>query len=141
MVSSTPNDMDMSVSVYLSIKIHFSSSMHRGNSNGFLQSQDGMVISDLFMKTNCIGAVCAISFSKPLQSNTFYQLEFDAGFFVNEYNLPLQDSFRLLMKTNSQSCGVRSIQDGFDNSHLCSCFSDHNACFCECGAVQINRGF
>ena len=140
-ISSTPKDMDSNVSVLSSIVIHVSSSMHRGNGNGSLQSQDGMIINELFMKTNCIGAMCTISFNNPLQSNSFYQLELDADFFINEYNLPVQDSFRLLFKTNSQSCGVQSIQDGFDNSHLCSCFSDHNACLCDCGAVQINRGF
>lgn len=133
--------MQIDVPLSSSILIHFSELMQRGSGHGFLRSQDSSTIMDSLMKTECIKKHCTISFTSLLQSDTFYELELDPDFFVSEYGLALQNSYHIVFKTQKQSCTLQSIEKGLSDSHLCSCFSDQNACICNCGDVQVNRGF
>ena len=140
-VSTLPVDMDMNTPPTSSITIHFSTSMHRGLGEGSLRSDDNSVLFDSSMITQCFENTCIIQLSSALRPNTFYSLELSPSFFVNEYNLPLDRSIHIVFKTGSRSCGVKMIQDGLGSSHMCSCFSEHDGCSCECGDVQVNRGF
>lgn len=140
-MSSIPSDMETSVPLSSSVHIYYSELMQRGSGHGLLRSQDSATIEDSFMKTECIKKECTISFNSLLQSDTFYELELDPDFFVSEYGLPLQNSYHIVFKTQKQSCTLQSIEESLSDSHLCSCFSDQNACICNCGDVQVHRGF
>lgn len=140
-MSTSPKDMDPSVPIESSITILFSTTMHRGPGSVLMQSQDSTIVDNTLMKTSCLNHECSISFISALQPSTYYDVEFSRDFFVNEYNIPLQHPLHLLFKTSTHDCGVQSIQEGLGDSHLCSCFSDHDACICNCGDVQMNRVF
>lgn len=136
----SPKDMDMDVSPQFTLTIHFSSPMHHTSGHVSLQSQSNTQINELAMETTCLNEKCTVSMVSALEPNTFYEIEFSSDYFVNQYNIPLQNPIRMLFRTSQYTCNTHSIQEGLGSSHLCSCFSNNDSCTCSCGDVQINRG-
>ena len=141
LLSSSPQDMDMTVPTLSTISLTFSQpGMQWGGGKGYVET-DLMRIDLSESNVSCSASTCTITLDNTLPTNQLAFVRLDPDFVVNSYHLSLDNPVTILFKTVPSGCDIHMISEGFGNSEICSCSSDNNSCTCSCGDTSINRVF